>query len=80
MTRTYYAATLAGSEPGAIDNVYSFEYYSQRKQWLADWGEPFGVRVKIVAKIAKKHTPIEVTFEYPVIDGGWVWMYSGIPE
>lgn len=79
MSRSYYAATLRGSNPGAIEDVYVFDYYSQREQWLTEDEN----RVKLLSKIAKKHTPIEVTFEHYVIPygyTGWVWMYNGFPE
>ena len=77
--RSYYAATLRGTNPGAIDEVYVFDYFSQRKQWISE-GEN---RVKLLSKIAKKHTPIEVTFQHHVTHrgyAGWVWHYDGFPE
>lgn len=77
--RCYYAATLRGTNPGAIDEVYSFDYYSQREQWITEDEN----RVKLLSKLAKKHTPIEVTFEHHVTNygyAGWVWMYNGFPQ
>lgn len=77
--KQYYAATLRGVNPGAIDEVYVFDYFSQRKQWLSE-GED---RVKLGAKIAKKHKEIiEVTFQYHVTHryAEWVWMYDGFPQ
>ena len=79
--RSYYAATLRGDgEPLAIDEVYVFDYFSQRRQWLSE-GEN---RVKLGAKIAKKHKEIiEVTVQHYVTHrgyAGWVWMYDGRPE
>lgn len=78
--KSYYAATLRGDgEPLAIDEVYVFDYFSQRKQWLSE-GED---RVKLGAKIAKKHKEIiEVTFQHHVTHryAGWVWYYNGYPD
>lgn len=88
MNRQYYAATLKEDKyafdgklhtKSAIEDVYVFDYYSQREQWLTEDEN----RVKLLSKIAKKHTPIEVTFEHYVIPygyAGWVWMYDGKPE
>ena len=77
-SKSYYAATLRGTNPGAIEEVYVFDYHSQREQWLTEDEN----RVKLLSKIAKKHTPIEVTFQHHVTHRytGWVWYYNGFPQ
>jgi hypothetical protein len=80
MTRKYYAGTLKDSNPGAIENVFSFEDYSQRKQWLTENHFPEGQRVKIGNRIAKKHKQVQVTFENTAKLAGakiWAWVYDG---
>lgn len=78
--KSYYAATLRGTNPGAIDEVYVFDYFSMRKQWISE-GEN---RVKLLSKIAKKHKEIiEVTFQHHVNHrgyAGWIWYYNGYPD
>jgi len=83
-TRRYYAATLKGSdEPKAIENVFVFQYPSQRKQWIIEgsWAEVNELRVQITSKIAKSHEPIEVTFRSAERLGAdiHVWFYDGFP-
>ena len=78
----YYAATLKGDEPKVIDEVYSFSYLSQKKQWLTESYFPEGERVSITSKIAKNHKAIEVEFRTARRLGTsvWVWVYNGIPD
>jgi hypothetical protein len=82
--RKYYACILKGNEPMAIDTVFSFDFFSMRKQWLSENENPVGERVILKADIAKKHEDIvEVTFQQArYADGGvgWVWFYDGFPE
>ena len=77
MTKHYYAATLRGDgEPMAIDKVYVFDYYSQRKQWLIENDNS----IAIIAKLAKKHKQVQVTFENTAKVCGakiWAWVYDG---
>ena len=80
----YYAATLKGEEPKAIENVFVFQYPSQRKQWIIEggWAEVNELRVQITSKIAKNHLPIEVTFRSAERLGATLhtWFYNQIPE
>ena len=80
--RRYYAATLRGTNPGAIENVFSFEYYSQRKQWLTENHFPDGERISLRANIAKKHLIFPTTFREAVRMGStcWTWFYGDIPS
>ena len=73
-TRRYYAATLKGlDEPKAIENVFVFQYPSQRNQWVKENG--VYLRIRITAKVAKNHKPIEVGFAK--VAGNWAWIYEG---
>lgn len=82
MPRNWYAATLRGSNPGAIENVYVFDYYSQRKQWLTENHFPEGQRVKIGNRIAKKHLILPVTYQEAIRCGSkcWTWFYNNQPD
>jgi len=80
MTRRYYAATLKGDEIKAVDTVFSFDYFSQREQWITENYFPEGQRVKIDSRIAKKHEQVKVTFENTAKLCGakiWAWVYDG---
>jgi hypothetical protein len=53
----YYAAVLVGDEPKVIGQVFSFSAPSLRNQWVRDGVLP---RVRLSARIAKKHEAIEL--------------------
>lgn len=82
MTKHYYAATLKGTEPKAIDTVFSFDYYSMRKQWLTEHHFPEGERVPLKAKIANLHYMLPVTYREAVKLGSkcWTWFYNDCPD
>ena len=81
MTKRYYAATLKGDEIKTIENVFSFEIYSQRKQWLTEHHFPEGERTSLRANIAKKHLIFPVTYREAMRLGikCWTWFYGDIP-
>jgi hypothetical protein len=82
MAKHYYAASLKGTNPRAIENVFSFEYYSQRKQWLTEKHFPEGERISLRAGIAKKHLMLPVTYREAMRLGSkcWTWFYNDCPD
>ena len=82
MTRRYCAATLKGDEIKAIDTVFSFDYYSQRKQWLTEHHFPEGQRVSLRANIARNHFILPVEFREAERMGSkcWTWFYWDCPD
>jgi hypothetical protein len=81
MARTYYAAVLKGDEPMAIATVFSFSYFSQRKQWLTENHFPEGERIALKSEIAKKHPILPVTFREANRNGKcWAWFYNDCPD
>jgi hypothetical protein len=76
MTRKYYACTLKGGEVLGIDEVFVFNDFSMRKQWVSERGNS----ITLNSKIAKKHKVIEVDFGVHYLSDNsrvWTWFYDG---